>query len=51
MPIQRRWLVLQDFEWIPRPGVIITFRAGQVCLGLTRACREKAGDRIREIRP
>jgi hypothetical protein len=50
MPVQRRWLVLRAFEWSPRANVVITFRAGQECRGLTRACRAAAGDRIREIR-
>ena len=50
MPKQRRWLVLADFEWSPRRGVIMSFKAGQIHPGLTRACRAKAGDRIKEIR-
>lgn len=50
MPRQRKWLVLAPFEWSPRPGVVMVFRAGDIRLGLTRACRAKAGDRITEIR-
>lgn len=50
MPVQRCWLVLRAFEWSPRPNVIVSFRAGQECRGLTRACRAVAGDRIQEIR-
>lgn len=50
MPKQRKWLVLADFEWMPKANVIMTFKAGQIRSGLTRACIEKAGDRIEEIR-
>lgn len=50
MPVQRRWLVLAYFEWSPRPSVIMIFRPGEICTGLTRACRAKAGTRIEEIR-
>lgn len=50
MPKQRKWRVLRDFEWVPKCNVIMTFRAGEVHAGLTRSCREKAGDRIQEIR-
>ncbi|WP_164887554.1 hypothetical protein [Paenirhodobacter populi] len=50
MPVQRRWRVLAYFEWCPRPGVIMVFRPGEIRRGLTRACREKAGQRIEEIR-
>lgn len=50
MPKQRKWLILRGFEWSPRPGVIMVFKAGEIRSGLTRACRAKAGDRIREIR-
>lgn len=38
------------FEWSPKPGVIMVFRTGDIHAGLTRACREKAGNRIHEIR-
>lgn len=51
MPVQRSWLVVTGFEWHPRPGVIMVFKAGQIRRGLTRACRKVAGDRIREIKP
>lgn len=50
MPKQRKWRILTSFEWSPRPNVIMTFRAGEVRSGLTRACRAKAGSRIEEIR-
>lgn len=50
MPVQRRWLVLADFDWSPRPSVVMTFRAGQIRVGLTRACRAHAGSHIQEIR-
>lgn len=49
MPRQRKWLVLKDFDWSPRPSVVIAFKAGETRYGLTRACRYKAGDRIKEI--
>lgn len=50
MPKQRKWRVLRDFEWVPKPNVIMVFRRGEIHAGLTRACRYKAGDRIEEIR-
>lgn len=50
MPRQRCWLVIEYFEFMPRPSVVMVFRPGDVRCGLTRACREKAGDRIREVR-
>lgn len=50
MPTQRKWLILIGFDWSPRPGVVIAYRAGQIATGLTRACRERAGARIQEIR-
>ena len=50
MPKQRKWRVLRDFEWMPRSNVIMIFRAGEVHAGLPRACRNKAGDSIEEIR-
>ncbi|UXU73824.1 hypothetical protein [Paracoccus sp. SMMA_5] len=50
MPRQRKWRVLRDFEWAPKPNVIMIFLAGEIHAGLTRACRDKAGDRIEEIR-
>lgn len=50
MPRQRMWRVLQDFEFMPRRGVIMVFRAGETRHGLTRACIDAAGDRIEEIR-
>jgi len=50
MPRQRKWRVLRDFEWMPRYNIVMIFRAGEVHAGLTRSCREKAGDRIHEIR-
>jgi len=50
MPMQRKWRVLASFDWSPRPNVIIAFKAGEVRLGLTRACLERAGDRVQEIR-
>lgn len=50
MPKQRKWLVLRSFEWMPKRSVIMVFRAGEIRAGLTRSCREKAGDRIKEIR-
>lgn len=50
MPKQRKWRVLRDFEWMPRFNVIMIFRAGEVHAGLPRACRNKAGDSIEEIR-
>lgn len=50
MPRQRKWFVVRSFEWSPKANVIMIFRAGEVHVGLTRSCREKAGDRIHEIR-
>ena len=50
MPVQRKWRILAAFDWSPRPGVVIAYRAGQIIAGLTRACRDKAGSRIEEIR-
>lgn len=50
MPVQRRWRVLAYFEWAPKPGVLFVFRPGEIRIGLTRACRAKAGGRIEEIR-
>ena len=50
MPRQRRWRILRDFEWSPRRNVVMVFRGGEIRSGLTRACVEKAGDRIEEIR-
>lgn len=50
MPKQRKWRILRGFEWMPKASVIMTFRAGEVHTGLTRSCRERAGDRIEEIR-
>jgi hypothetical protein len=50
MPKQRKWVILRSFEWMPNPSIIMVFKAGEVHAGLTRACREKAGDRIKEIR-
>lgn len=50
MAEQRKWLVLEDFDWSPRRNVVMSFKAGQIRTGLTRACRDKAGDRIQEIR-
>lgn len=50
MPKQRKWRVLQGFEWCPRPYVVIVFQVGEIRSGLTQACRRKAGDRIQEIR-
>jgi hypothetical protein len=44
------WRVLRDFEFMPRRGVIMVFRAGEVRQGLTRACIAVAGDRVEEIR-
>lgn len=51
MPIQRQWLILRDFEWSPKPNVIIVYRAGQVRSGLTRACLQWAGDRVTPFKP
>lgn len=50
MPKQRAWRILRDFEWVPKPNVIMVFRQGEVHSGLPRACRETAGDRVEEIR-
>lgn len=50
MPRQRAWRILRGFEFHPRRGVIMVFRAGEVRHGLTRACVDFAGDRIEEIR-
>ncbi len=39
MPRQiKRYLVLRDFDFSPRPNVIRVFKAGQIRSGLTRAC-------------
>lgn len=50
MPKQRKWRILADFEWVAKPNVIMIFRAGEIRASLTRACREKAGGRIEEVR-
>lgn len=49
MPRQRQYLVLEDFDFSPRPGVVMAYRAGEVRKGLTRACLMKAGDKVQEI--
>ena len=49
MPRKREYLVLADFDFCPRPGVVMAFKAGRKVKGLTRACLEKAGDRVQEI--
>lgn len=46
----RKWRVLQDFEFCPRPYVVMVFKRGEIRTGLTQACIAKAGDRIEEIR-
>lgn len=39
MPRPRRsFLVLKNFDFVPRQNVVRAFRAGQVVQGLTRAC-------------
>lgn len=39
MPRPRRsYLVLRDFDFVPRQNVVRAFKAGQVVEGLTRAC-------------
>lgn len=34
----RRYLVLRNFDFVPRQNVVRAFTAGQVVQGLTRAC-------------
>lgn len=50
MPRKRQWRILRYFEWSPKPNVVMTFRAGEIRSGLTRACVSHAGGRIQEIR-
>lgn len=50
MPKQRNWRVLEYFEWMPKSNIVMVFQPGDIRTGLTRACVEKAGDRIEEIR-
>lgn len=39
MPRPRRsYLVLRNFDFVPRQNIVRAFKAGQVVQGLTRAC-------------
>ncbi|WP_312531970.1 hypothetical protein, partial [Paracoccus sp. (in: a-proteobacteria)] len=50
MPKQKQWRILRDFEWVPNPRVVMTFKAGQTREGLNAACIKHAGDRIAKIK-
>lgn len=41
MPRAKRWRVLKDFDFSPRPNIVQVFRAGEERSGLTRACIQK----------
>jgi hypothetical protein len=41
MPKQKVWIVTGDFDFVPRPGVVMTFKAGQERRGLPRQCVAK----------
>lgn len=49
MPRQRKYRILEDFDYSPRSNVVMAFKAGDVKTGLTKDCLLKAGCKVEEI--